>query len=414
MPHTLVVLFFLIFSNIAFSAKAHQSLPSPIPENLPVIDLEVELYTVGLGPEVYMRYGHTLLGFHFKSTGQRFIYNWGMFDFSDPLFPVNFYLGQRTYWVGDVDYSGMIRLYKNFEDRNVFRDILNLTEVQKSKLVTETNRMLTQDKMFFRYEHFERNCSTIPRDLIDLAVGGAISKTLSKEPAEHNFRWYVRTHMGIIPYLGWLLDIAMNSKLDVPQSKWEESFYPIKLRQYLLESPSIDDSGNSIPSSQFMQFDKQLVNASSDWFNPDPNFYIYVSLILLVFIVLSIYMQNFISQLISSVIIGTVFGVVGLSMLVSWALSSHFDMHHNFNMLVFFPTDLILAFTVKLREKLWMRRYALIHFLAFMLYVVIGYSGLVDQNIHRAAPVGFLYVLWILVYTRLVKIQNNKLSLNLT
>jgi glucose-6-phosphate-specific signal transduction histidine kinase len=125
-------------------------------------------------------------------------------------------------------------------------------------------------------------------------------------------------------------------------------------------------------------------------------------------------MQNFISQLISSVIIGTVFGVVGLSMLVSWAFSSHFDMHHNFNMLVFFPTDLILAFTVKLREKLWMRRYALIHFLAFMLYVVIGYSGLVDQNIHRAAPVGFLYVLWILVYTRLVKIQNNKLSLNLT
>ena len=151
MPQSLLVLFFVLLSSFGYSAKSHYSVPRPIPEYLPISDLEIELYTVGLGPEVYMRYGHTLLGFHFKSSSTRYIYNWGMFDFSDPLFPINFYLGKRTYWVGESELDGLLKLYKNYEDRNVFRDILNLTEHQKSKLVFETNQLLTDEKMFFQY-----------------------------------------------------------------------------------------------------------------------------------------------------------------------------------------------------------------------------------------------------------------------
>ena len=413
MPQSLLVLFFVLLSSFGYSAKSHYSVPRPIPEYLPISDLEIELYTVGLGPEVYMRYGHTLLGFHFKSSGKRYIYNWGMFDFSDPLFPINFYLGKRTYWVGESELDGLLKLYKNYEDRNVFRDILNLTEHQKSKLVFETNQLLTDEKMFFQYEHFERNCSTIPRDLIDRAVGGALSKRLSKEPAEHSFRWYVRTHMGVLPYLGWLLDIAMNDKLDVPISKWEESFYPIKLRQHFSESPAFDDSGNSNGAAAFMIFDKELVQASSDWFDSDPNFYIFVSIFLLLCCLLSLFFQNFIFSLISSLLIGSVFGLIGLSMVVSWLFSSHFDMHHNTNMLAFFPTDLLLIFILRFGKKLWFKKYVLIHWIAFLIYLVIGFGGFSSQNISRVVPVALLYLVWISIVSQLVIYRNRKWTINL-
>ena len=396
MLRLLLLLFSFFYINTTSLAR-----PIPVPNHIPtdvaVSDIDVELYTVGLGPALYMRYGHTLLGFHVKSTGARLIYNWGMFDFQDPLFPIHFYLGKRTYWVGQSSLEGVVRLYKDYEDRNVWRDIINLTEKQKTELIRLVNEKLSAENMFFGYEHFERNCATIPRDLINDSLGQILSKNLKAEPADHDFRWYVRTHLGIVPSLGWILDIAMNNKLDVPQSKWEESFYPIKLREYAASLPSYNDDGTPNHGQNLLQFDKQLVKASSDWFQPDPNFYIYVTGFLFAVTVIILFFPIPVLTGLSSVFLGGVFGIIGFSMIISWVFSTHFDMHHNINMLLFFPVDLILIFLPKWKQKPWFRNYVICHWILLGVHISVSLLGISNQNALRVIPVGIAYSIWMSV-----------------
>lgn len=393
----LLLLLLSLFSIHTTSLARPIPVPNHIPTDIAVSDIDVELYTVGLGPALYMRYGHTLLGFHVKSTGARLIYNWGMFDFEDPLFPIHFYLGKRTYWVGLSSLEGVVRLYRDYEDRNVWRDIINLTDNQKTELIRLVNDKLSTENMFFPYEHFERNCATIPRDLLNDSLGQILSKSLKAEPASHDFRWYVRTHLGIVPYLGWILDIAMNNKLDVPQSKWEESFYPIKLREYAASLPAYNDDGTPKTGQNLLQFDKQLVVASSEWLQPDPNFYIFVTAFLFVVTLTILFFPIPFLVGISSIFLGGIFGIIGFSMLVSWVFSTHFDMHHNINMLLFFPADLILILMTRWKQKPWFRNYVICHWILLGAHIFVTLLGISNQNALRVLPVGIGYTIWISV-----------------
>lgn len=410
MLRLLLLLVSWICINQASSARPIP-VPNQIPTDIPVSDIDFELYTVGLGPALYMRYGHTLLGFHVKSTGARLIYNWGMFDFDDPLFPVHFYLGKRTYWVGQSSLEGVVRLYRDYEDRNVWRDIINLTDMQKAKLISLVNEKLTKETMFFGYEHFERNCATIPRDLIDQSIGQVLSKTLKTEDAAHDFRWYVRTHLGIVSSLGWILDIAMNSKLDRSQSKWEESFYPIKLREYAASLPAYNDDGTPRVGESLLRFDRQLVVASSDWFLPDPNFYIGATIFLFAASLLILFIPHSWLIGISSVMVGGVFGIIGLSMPISWLFSTHFDMHHNINMLLFFPTDLVFIFLPLWKQRSWLGKYVICHWILLVFQLVIILFGISNQNAFRVFPVGLGYVIWMSVAGGWISYKSRRMQL---
>ena len=88
-------------------------------------------------------------------------------------------------------------------------------------------------------------------------------------------------------------------------------------------------------------------------------------------------------------------------MLGSWFVSDHLDLHHNINLLLFWPTDL-LGLLVALRWlvlcKPWpmthnttpfLNYYMMAHLLGMLVYVVVTFSQLVDQSTMNMA----LYVL---------------------
>jgi hypothetical protein len=94
-------------------------------------------------------------------------------------------------------------------------------------------------------------------------------------------------------------------------------------------------------------------------------------------------------------------GVYGILMLGSWFVSDHADTHHNINLLLFWPTD-ILGLFVGLRwlflGKPWsmtinsapfINYYLLAHVMALIVYAAIAFLELVTQSIGNIA----LYVL---------------------
>jgi hypothetical protein len=346
------VIFIQSFSSVSFGQRVPRKII--VPQNIE--NTKVYLVTVGLGEALYMRYGHTLLKVVSGDNGRQYMYNWGMFSFDDPMFAYNFYLGERTYWVGETNQRFITKLYSEYEDRNVFEQEINLTSRQKSRLIEFVNRGLDKDKMFFNYEHFTANCATKPRDFIDQALNGYLSKSLKPQVIEGlTYRDYVRENMNKPPFLGFLLDILMSSDLEKNLSKWDETFYPAKLSEHLTNLNMVDDNGAPVPGTNLLGTPRVLVKASSEHFSSKLRFIIpFTTFFFLILGGLFWRMYSLKSNFSSdrlfnlgfgwlSLIWGSFSGLMGFVMLLSWVVSTHYDMHHNVNLLVFFLFDFIYA-----------------------------------------------------------------------
>ncbi|MCY4380751.1 MAG: hypothetical protein OXC40_04175, partial [Proteobacteria bacterium] len=254
--------------------------------------------------------------------------------------------------------------------------------------------------MFFQYEHFTTNCATIPRDLLDQALGGYLKQQLNSQPSKRNYRYYVREHMAYYPPLGFLLDVLMNSKLDQPMTKWHETFYPAKLSEYLSELPHIDDNQKQTQHSLLGPKTSWVTSSSTHHSKSGlfPLIFCLLSLSVLLMLMIATQAKKYhltVVRIIARaycVYWGLLSATLGLVMLISWLFSSHLDMHHNQNLLIFFVTDIIFAFfrvTVRNKHKEPLKNawrnlpvlYMLIHIIALIVYLLLSVTGVSEQNI---------------------------------
>ena len=85
-------------------------------------------------------------------------------------------------------------------------------------------------------------------------------------------------------------------------------------------------------------------------------------------------------------------GIYGILMLGSWFVSEHLDLHHNINLLLFWPTDLLGLFVAMrwlLFCKPWpmthnstpfLNYYMMAHLLGMIIYALVTFMQLVDQS----------------------------------
>lgn len=376
---------------------------------------KISLLTVGLGEELYMRYGHTLLRIETSAPSRVYVYNWGMFSFDDPMFAFNFFLGERKYWVGETKDWIVNKLYKQYEDRSVFEQTINLTDKQKLTLIQTINRSLNPEDIYFNYEHFTSNCSTKPRDFLDVALGGYIKQSLAPQTLEVTYRDYVVTNMNKPPFLGFILDIGMNSKLEKVLTKWDETFYPPKLSEHLSALPAIDDDGAVMdhpllgPRVQWVQASSEHI--SSDFKFAQPFALCFLGVLALCFVLLLVKKSSAVHSFlfksafaVFSLCWGLFSGGLGLFMLLSWAVSTHLDMHHNVNLLLFFVFDIayiwlaLAALRGRLVETVSKGFFTLLiyaHFICAGVFIAGRSFGWFEQDVSTAfyylMPIQLLY-----------------------
>ena len=396
--------------------------PQPLPPINHIDQAEAYLITVGLGASLHARYGHSFIKI-ITDQGITRIYNWGMFSFDDPLFGLKFYLGNRQYWVASIERPELIYLYQHIEDRDVRQQKINLSPHQLGRFIDGVTAAIQPEQMFFNYEHFSANCATIPRDILNQALDEYISTTLSSSPATKSYRDYVKDHMAFIPPLGMLLDVVMNSKLDVPITQWDETFYPDKLAEYLTTLPMIDDQGKPHPTINLLDPPTPWVVASRDHQSTTGNFGLLFCLIMLGLITLMIlgaisrtkYPQLFQLRWLAagyriltgsiSVFWGAVSGTLGWIMLISWLFSTHLDMHHNLNLALFYPVDFIfIVWGLHRNPKSNRLYYGIIscHIITMFTLVLLNLCGLIEQNIHTAVayllPLQLGFLSWLVLH----------------
>jgi hypothetical protein len=191
---------------------------------------EVHLYTMGVGQALFERFGHAAMCLHFpdRPSADR-CYNYGTADFQTPL-PLSwaFLRGRADFWVATTTPALMMAHYRAL-DRTVWRQRLPLSEEQAH----EISRMLRHDarpeNRHFTYHHFDDNCTTRLRGLIDDATDSALADG-SDGAVDFSYRDAVRRGFAEESAILIASDLFLGRRADRAPSLWEAMFLPTILR----------------------------------------------------------------------------------------------------------------------------------------------------------------------------------------
>jgi hypothetical protein len=209
-------------------------------------EIQVYLVTVGPGGMVWERFGHNAIWISDRASGRDRAYNYGLFSFEQERFLTRFLQGRMEYWMRGFDTYSHLQEYIS-ANRSVWIQQLNLTNQQKTELRDFLEWNERPENRFYRYHYYRDNCSTRIRDAIDRVLAGAIRDATQHEYPGTTLRFHSLRLVAddFWAYVGLLL--GLGEPVDVPISKWEEMFLPLKLREHLRSVVVSDENGDRRP-----------------------------------------------------------------------------------------------------------------------------------------------------------------------
>lgn len=378
-----------------------------LPANFDAVDFY--LITVDVGDSIWDNFGHTALRVVDRNSGSDLVFNWGLFDTSggNILFASNFLRGILNYQLGVSPPGWEFGRYER-EQRTLWQDRINLTNEQKATLYRRLAWNLREENIVYSYQYFFDNCTTRPRDYLNEALGGRLQEA-NRSLSQNTFRDEVKAHYASVSAVAVSLDILMNGRIDRRMTQWEELFLPAKLRQELLSFPSdVISNGQRLP---LLDDSRTLLEFPSP--EPQVNGYHVIGAVLLAVVALLLLSVRRVplSSLsrqaaftlgmpmsyrlmgLTGFLLSLASGVYGTLMALAWMKSAHLDLHHNLNLLLFWPSDLIgavFAFRWLLRGRCCnvgetarnlISAYLILHLLAALVYVIVALFGISEQNV---------------------------------
>jgi hypothetical protein len=200
--------------------------------NEPGSDLEISLLTFGPGQIYWERFGHNAIVVHDRASGEAVSYNYGIFDFAEEDFFVNFLRGRMSYQIATNEAADDVAMYAQ-EGRSVTEQKLRFTPAQAQALKDYLNWNLLPENVHYRYDYFTSNCSTKVRDALDQALGGALRTQLIAPSRGFTYRLLADALTSPDPLLMGVIDIGLGPFADRRLSFWDDSFVPMELMSHL-------------------------------------------------------------------------------------------------------------------------------------------------------------------------------------
>jgi hypothetical protein len=204
--------------------------------------LTVKISVAGPGDELYFWWGHIGILIEDSLTGQSKFYDWGIFSFDTENFFSNFAFGRLYYNCGVSD-AGLQIAYMAAQNRDITLYTLNLPPKAKAELYAFAEEIVLPENRFYQYHHFDNNCATKVRDIIDDTLGGSLKERFFEEPGRFTLREHVRRHTWFSPFWDWLLNFWMGQGIDEPITVWEEMFLPSEIAAHISEFTYTDIFG---------------------------------------------------------------------------------------------------------------------------------------------------------------------------
>ena len=202
--------------------------------------VHVSLVTFYPGSEPHNIWGHSEIR---VTQGPVDLYfNYGVFDFQAPAFMWRFMLGKTDYLCQPVP-----RAYATLgmENRRMVEQELNLPQERAIMMRDFLWNNAQPENRTYRYKFLSDNCSTRPRDIIEMAAGEGLqypamddTTVTYRDILAHYCRNYAWERFGIDLVLGWDLDTVLDQRATM--------FIPMILMD-AVAGATITSGGETIP-----------------------------------------------------------------------------------------------------------------------------------------------------------------------
>lgn len=205
--------------------------------------ITVALLTCSPGDQVYELYGHTALRITDHTLATDDVFNYGVFNFSQPHFVWNFLLGKTDYMVQPLPYN-VFEVEYAMRGSSITSQELNLTTQEKNTLFNNLLNNIRPENREYRYNFLYCNCTTKVRDMIEAAVHGVV---VYKEQPKKTYRQALHEFTAGSPWCELGDDLLLGATTDTLLTDRTQMFLPDYYMGYVSEALIYDSLCNSRP-----------------------------------------------------------------------------------------------------------------------------------------------------------------------
>ena len=305
----------------------------------------ITLLTVSPGEELYSAFGHTGIRVTDYKQGFDVVFNYGTFDFNQEGFYLNFCMGKMLYMMTIDRYSDFVMLYRDYEQRRVEEQELNLSTADKQAIFKYLDLNAQPENREYRYDFFWDNCATRPRDVFEKQLGKRMQYNYSGFDTTKTMRETLKPYVTHMPWVDFGFDLILGMPCEVTATPRYQTFLPDKLEkafdQATVDGQSLVTKKNVIVDIPFEQ--KPFTGTT-------PNMVMYG---ILLFAILLTIVETFRKTHYYSFdfILFFLFGLQGTIFLLLGIFSEHYSVPKNLNCLWLVPTHLIVSFFLFKKQK---------------------------------------------------------------
>ncbi len=322
----------------------------------------VSLVTIQPGSPIYSKWGHSAINIFDPANNLNVNFNFGTFEFDDPLFVPKFVQGELNYYLSANQFEAAARHYESNERRSIIVQKLALTQEQRQSVYAFLLENIKPQNKYYRYDFLYDNCSTRIRDVFLQSVP-AISFPENRSTGRP-IRSLIRDYGKGAAALDIGMQLLLGADTNKDATNWVATFLPDSLMEFFDESV-IESGGGLVP----------LV-AQTDtvyWSGRESSAVNWLELALWLFgLVVSglmiKYRSNTIVSKVARVVTGLA-GIAGILILYMWLGTRHAVTQDNPNILWAFPLHVVAA-------ALWRKRAAKPYFIFALVICSILTLGL--------------------------------------
>ena len=305
----------------------------------------ISLVTILPGKKVYSLFGHNALRVYDPERGIDIAYNYGTFDFGNPLtFSAKFAYGDLNYRLSRQSYERMVAFYPVEEERPIIEQVLDLAPGHREAIFRFLEWNAQPENAYYRYDFYYDNCATRIRDVLEDHLGEALQAG-SVDP-EVTMRQLLDPYLAERSWLHFGMDAGQGLPADAPATWRTELFLPDRLAAWAAAARVREPDGGRplvartdtigwTPTSAELR-------AAPNW----PLFLMTAVLGLVAWITVLDLRSNRSGRAWLDVPFFTLLGLAGLLIAFLWFIALHAVTRQNVNLLWALPTNLALAWSV--------------------------------------------------------------------
>lgn len=343
-------------------------------------DAEISVITCGPGPqELYSAFGHSAMRVRDAKNGIDLAFNYGVFNFNQPNFYLNFARGYLYYRLGVQHYDDFEYPYVYF-NRYVHEQVLNLTTAQKQKIFDYLQWNALPENVVYRYDYFYNNCATKMPDVILKTLGDEVKFDGSHIKTDYSIRDLTDIYLDKQPWGDLGIDICLGLPMDKKAAPFEYMFLPDYVEAGF--DNAVVKHGDTFVD---LVKEKRIIYETRDE-EQDPKGLPHPLLVFCVFAALAIVLTilDFKKKRLSNwfdLMLFAVTGSIGLLLFVLWLFTDHNAAAKNFNILWALPTHLIAVFAF-IKNPNWLKNYFGVTLIICVLLIVTW--PVLPQRLHYA------------------------------